>query len=58
MTIDEGIIKGVVFIVALPLLMSAVAESFIYVLREDVGSDLREFINLASTRLGFSKKTH
>lgn len=58
MTIDEQVIKGMLLLVGLPLLMSVVAESFIFVLREDVGRDIREFLDRVGVRSGLNKKTH
>ena len=58
MSIDEQVIKGMLLLVGLPLVMSVVAESFIFVLREDVGRDIREFLDRVGVRSGLDKKTH
>lgn len=58
MSIDEQVIKGMLLLVGMPLLMSVVAESFIFVLREDVGRDIREFLDRVGVRSGLDKKTH
>ena len=58
MTIDEQAVKGMLLLVGMPLVMSVVAESFLFVLREDVGRDLREFLDRVGVRSGISKKKH
>jgi len=58
MTLDMGFIKVMLFLVGLPLLMSGVAESFLFILREDVGRDIRQLLDRAGARSGFNKKTH
>ena len=58
MSIDEQVVKGMLLLVGLPLVMSVVAESFIFVLREDVGRDIREFLDRVGVRSGLNKKTH
>ena len=58
MTIDEQAVKGMLLLVGMPLVMSVVAESFLFVLREDVGRDLREFLDRVGTRSGIGKKKH
>lgn len=58
MSIDEQVVKGMLLLVGMPLLMSVVAESLIFVLREDVGRDIREFLDRVGVRSGLDKKTH
>tara|TARA_B100000287_G_scaffold87059_1_gene79678 strand:+ start:227 stop:400 length:174 start_codon:yes stop_codon:yes gene_type:complete len=56
--IDEAFVKVMLLVVAMPLLMSLVAESFLFILREDVGRDIRDFLNRVGVRAGINKKTH
>ena len=58
MTIDEQVVKGILLLIGMPLVMSLVAESFLFVLREDVGRDIREFLDRVGVRSGLDKKTH
>ena len=58
MTIDEQAVKGMLLLVGMPLVMSVVAESFLFVLRDDVGRDLREFLDRVGVRSGIGKKKH
>ena len=58
MTIDEQVVKGMLLLVGMPLLMSVIAESFLFILREDVGRDIRDFLNRVGVRAGINKKTH
>ena len=56
--IDEAFVKVMLLVVAMPLLMSLVAESFLFILREDVGRDIRDFLDRVGVRTGINKKTH
>lgn len=58
MTVDVEFIKGMLFLVGVPLLMSGVAESFLLILREGIGHDIRQLLDRAGARSGFSKRTH